>query len=83
MVNVDWDADILKSKEDKILQSRQDVIYKAPEHLVNSTLGLKYDIWSVGWILYTLCTLNDPAQDLDSLKSFNNWVFNYSFAIYI
>jgi len=51
--------------------------YKCPEnHGITEeqrAIGLSYDIWSVGWTLYEICTLTDPRQMLEDVKDFGKW----------
>lgn len=47
--------------------------YKCPEHMETKKIGLKYDIWSLGWTLYNLCSLDDGRFVLDDVEDFKNW----------
>jgi serine/threonine protein kinase len=37
-------------------------------------IGLKYDIWSIGWTLWQICSLSDPRILLDKVDNFDEWV---------
>lgn len=49
--------------------------YRCPEHDEHQAIGLKYDIWSAGWTLYNLCSLEDGRFVLDQVSKFdeNEW----------
>jgi serine/threonine protein kinase len=47
--------------------------YKCPEHDFNKKISLKYDVWSIGWLLYNLCALEDSRIILDQVDDFNTW----------
>jgi serine/threonine protein kinase len=47
--------------------------YRCPENLKNNLINKKYDIWSVGWTLYNLCSLDDSRFVLDEVEDFQKW----------
>ncbi|CAF0887168.1 unnamed protein product [Brachionus calyciflorus] len=47
--------------------------YKCPEHMNNKKIGLKYDIWSTGWALFNLCSLEDGRFILKDVEDFKSW----------
>lgn len=47
--------------------------YRCPENEKNNAINTKYDIWSVGWSLYNLCSLDDSRFVLDEVEDFEKW----------
>jgi serine/threonine protein kinase len=71
-VNVDCNSSLVESLEEKIkINDRQDVTYNSPEVANESYVDHKYDIWSLGWILYELCTLDKPPLEDVGAKSWH------------
>ena len=35
-------------------------------------IGLKYDLWCIGWIIYELCVKESAKEKLERIKN-NNW----------
>ena len=51
--------------------------YKCPENskAENNYIDSKYDIWSIGWTLYNLCSLDDSRFVLDEVVDFEKWLW--------
>ncbi len=62
---------VLEDDEDYLFEEK--TWYRCPEHDLFKKIGLKYDIWSLGWLLYNVCSLEDSQFVLDQVKDFNNW----------
>jgi len=52
---------------------QEQIWYKCPEHLATGKIGLKYDIWCVGWTLFAICNLEDSRVVLDMVEDYNTW----------
>lgn len=49
--------------------------YKCPENEKYNVINFKYDIWSIGWTLYNLCSLDDSRFVLDEVVDFDKWMW--------
>lgn len=63
---------ILDNKTDSVVVEQ--TWFRYPQHEVNKTIDLSYDIWSVGWTVYNICALMDSQFVLNNVKDFNTWV---------
>ena len=52
-----------ESAKSSTFTNQWNISYQAPERLLNKPYDTKADIWSLGCILYFLCTLKHPFQD--------------------
>lgn len=64
---------VLNTTEEKIDVGR--TWYKCPENskIDHNYIDYKYDIWSIGWTLYNLCSLDDSRFVLDEVIDFEKW----------
>jgi hypothetical protein len=65
---------LLQSKDHALLE--ETTWFKCPETQYQNepkAIGLSYDIWSAGWTLYEICSLNDPRDMLDKVDDFFEW----------
>lgn len=62
---------VLEDDEETVFE--ESTWYKCPEHMRYKKIGLKYDIWSLGWLLYHLCSLENSRDLLNTIEDFNVW----------
>lgn len=64
---------VLQQPDEKIDVGR--TWYRCPENEKNNVVDTKYDIWSIGWTLYNLCSLDDSRFVLDEVEDFEKWLW--------
>lgn len=64
---------ILRQPDEKLDVGR--TWYRCPENEANNMIDKKYDIWSIGWTLYNLCSLDDSRFVLDEVEDFEKWLW--------
>lgn len=65
-------SSVILDSSDSLIQEKQ-TWYKCPEMEENKKIGLKYDIWSAGWALFNICSLDDGRFLLDQVEDFSTW----------
>ncbi len=57
----------------KVDVKRQEINFNAPEYLMEKKISTKYDIWCLGWYLFTICTFQNPFEILNRIEDFKKW----------
>lgn len=61
---------LLMSSSERVRVDVNDINFNAPEFLENGKISLKYDIWSMGWLLFHMTTLENPFDYLQEPGNF-------------
>jgi serine/threonine protein kinase len=62
---------LLMSPGERVKVSPDEINFNAPELLENGKISLKYDIWSLGMLLWHMCTLENPFDYLLETGNFS------------
>ena len=62
---------LLMSSTERVKIDSSECNFNAPELIEPGKLTLKYDIWSLGWLLFHMCTLENPFEYLQEPENFN------------
>lgn len=65
-------SSVILNSEDSLVDEKQ-TWYRCPEMEEMKKIGLKYDIWSAGWALFNICSLDDGRYLLDKVDDFKTW----------
>lgn len=62
---------LLMSSNERVKIDQNECNFNAPELIDPGKVTLKYDIWSLGWLLFHMCTLENPFEYLLEAANFN------------
>jgi serine/threonine protein kinase len=70
---INKDYSLMKGVIQKYISNRDDINFMAPEYAESKNISLKYDIWCLGWVLYHMCTQENPYDLLNDIPNFKKW----------
>ena len=55
---------LVANQNEAVRVDANDINYNSPEFIETNKISLKYDIWSCGWLLFHMATLENPFDYL-------------------